>query len=222
MKLAIVVPIKSYALAKQRLAPLLDETQRASLARVMAEDVLQTISQLHRYGRFVISDEPHALKLATRFGFLAIEDRTPQGQSAAVQQGFAAAEERGFHAALTIPGDVPGVDAGELEELCEYRPELEVVLVPDREGQGTNGLRLIPPLGIGLRFGEGSLDLHRAEAHQRHRSVAIRNVPSLAIDLDRPTDVEAFLRTAPDTGTLRLLQKFRVWNRISPNGAKRI
>jgi len=222
MKLAIVVPVKAQGPAKQRLAPIFDPLERARLARAMAEDVLRIVSQLRRVGRFVVSDDLDVLELARSLGIEPIEDRAMQGQSAAVRQGFAAAWERGFRAALMIPGDVPGVDLVELQELCQFRPELEVVIVPDREGRGTNGLRLLPPHAIALRFGERSLALHHTEAIQNQRSYAIHAVPSLACDLDRPGDVELFLREAPDTATLRMLRAFKAGERVSASGSRRI
>ncbi|TMG50519.1 MAG: hypothetical protein E6H90_01790, partial [Chloroflexi bacterium] len=137
MKLAIVVPVKSPRRAKQRLEAVLTEPDRERLAATMARDVFQVVAGLWDYGRFVISDDPEVLEEGRRFGLDPLIDRVSQGQSAAVQQGFAAAWERGFTAALTIPGDVPGVTAPELEELCAYRPEIEVVLAPDRDRLGT-------------------------------------------------------------------------------------
>src|SRR5439155_20622933 len=130
------------------------------------------------------------------------------------QQGFAAAWERGYTAALTIPGDVPGVTATELEELCTYRPEIEVVLAADRDRLGTNGLRLIPPHAITLRFGEDSFNLHRAEAVRAHRSFAVHVVAGLEHDLDRPEDIASFMQLNRDTATLRLLQEFEAAERL--------
>lgn len=215
MRLAIVVPIKSFGAAKHRLNGLLDREERIRLAWAMAEDVLETVASLAGYGHFVVSDDPEALSLAARYRVAAIEDRAVQGQSAAVRQGFDAAWERGFSAAVTIPGDVPGVRVDDLEELCSFRPEVEVVLAPDRDGLGTNGLRLIPPHAITLRFGEDSLKLHQAEATRAGRSVAVLPLPSLAVDLDRPEDVAAFLRLAPPTRALRVLTELKVGDRLS-------
>ncbi|TMF58053.1 MAG: hypothetical protein E6I16_11995 [Chloroflexi bacterium] len=149
-----------------------------------------------------------------RFGLDPLIDRVSQGQSAAVQQGFAAAWERGYTAALTIPGDVPGVTVTELEELCTYRPEIEVLLAPDRDRLGTNGLRLIPPHAITLRFGEDSFNLHRAEAVRAHRSFAVHVVAGLEHDLDRPEDIASFMQLGRDTATLRLLQEFTAAERL--------
>ena len=127
--------------------------------------------------------------------------------------GFAAAWERGFTAALTIPGDVPAVTPQELSDLCSYRPEIEVLLAPDRERLGTNGLRLVPPHAITLRFGEDSFSLHQAEARRANRSFEVRDVEGLRYDLDRPDDVVAFMQLARDTATRRLLQELGVADR---------
>lgn len=214
MKLAIVVPVKSPQRAKHRLHALLSEEERARLATTMAEDVFRSVAALDEYGRFVVSDDPGVLQQARPFGLEVISDRIGQGQSAAVQQGFAAAWERGYPAALTIPGDVPGVTAAELRTLATYRPEIEVLLVTDRERVGTNGLRLIPPHAITMRFGEDSFNLHRAEAARVNRSFAVVEIAGLEVDIDQPADIAAFLRLGRDTATLALLNQLKVGERI--------
>jgi len=213
MSLAIVVPVKSPRRAKHRLEPVLSEADRTRLARVMAGDVFGAVSTLKGYGRFVISDDPQVLDEARRFGLEALTDTEGQGQSAAVRQGFAAAWERGFTAALTIPGDVPAVTAEELDALCTFRPEIEVLLAPDRERLGTNGLRLVPPHAITLRFGEDSFSLHQAEARRANRSMAIKEIEGLLYDLDRPDDVIAFMRLPRASATRLLLEELGVTER---------
>jgi 2-phospho-L-lactate/phosphoenolpyruvate guanylyltransferase len=214
MTLAIVVPVKSPRRAKLRLEPILNETERERLARAMARDVFRAVSTLQVYGRFVISDDPEILEEGRRFGLEPLTDAVGQGQSAAVGQGFATAWERGFNAALTIPGDVPGVTGDELAELAQYRPEIEVVLAPDRGRIGTNGLRLVPPHAIALRFGEDSFSLHQAEARRANRSIAVKEVEGLRYDLDRSEDVVAFIGLPRETETLRLLQELGVPERL--------
>ena len=221
MRLAIVVPIKSYERAKQRLNGLLTEHERIRLATVMTQDVLATVTQLPEYGLFIISDDDQVLELGRQLGMEAVEDRARQGQSGAVRQGFDAAWARGFAAATTIPGDVPGVTPDELRELCESRPEVEVLLAPDREHQGTNGLRLVPPHAIALRFGEDSYRLHEAEAARAHRSFAVKELAGLACDLDRPEDVVAYMALGRETATLRLLRDLRVLDRVSESASAR-
>jgi 2-phospho-L-lactate guanylyltransferase len=207
MTLAIVVPVKSPRRAKHRLESVLNEVERERLALVMAREVFTAVSALSTYGRFVVSDDPEILEEGRRFGLEPLTDRVGQGQSAAVRQGFAAAWERGFTAALTIPGDVPAITSEELAEFGDYRPEIEVLLAPDRERFGTNGLRLVPPHAITLRFGEDSFSLHQAEARRANRSFEAKDVEGLRYDLDRPDDVVAFMQLPRDTATRRLLEE---------------
>ena len=124
MSLAIVVPVKSPRRAKHRLEPVMSEEERFRLATTMASDVFATVAALDEYARFVVSDDPAVLDQARGFGLETLVDRINQGQSAAVQQGFSLAWERGFTSALTIPGDVPGVTPAELRALATYRPEI--------------------------------------------------------------------------------------------------
>jgi 2-phospho-L-lactate guanylyltransferase len=214
VNLAIVVPIKAFNAAKHRLDGLLERGERVQLARAMAEDVLEMVARVPGVGHYAVSEDPEALALAGRYGVETINDRAVQGQSAAVRQGFDVAWDRGFSAAVTIPGDVPGVSLDDLQALCTYRPEVEVVLVPDRDGLGTNGLRLILPHAIALRFGEDSLRLHQDEAERAGRSMVVLPLSSLAIDLDRPEDVAAYLRWAPATRALQVLGDLKIGDRL--------
>jgi 2-phospho-L-lactate guanylyltransferase len=213
MRLAIVVPVKSPRRAKHRLEAVLNEAERERLALVMAREVFAAVAPLTSYGRFVVSDDPEILEEARRFGLEPQTDRVAQGQSAAVRQGFAAAWERGYTAALTIPGDVPAVTSDELTGMAEYRPEIEVLLAPDRERLGTNGLRLVPPHAITLRFGEDSFSLHHDEARRANRSFEVKEVEGLRYDLDRPDDIVAFMQLPRDTATRRLLEELGVAER---------
>lgn len=221
MRLAIVVPVKSPQRAKHRLSALFSEAERSRLASAMARDVFRAVAPLDEYQRFVVSDDPAILEEGRRHGLEPLEDRIRQGQSAAVQQGFAAAWERGFTAGLTIPGDVPAVSVDELRAFARYRPEVEVLLVSDREQVGTNGLRLVPPHAITLRFGEDSFNLHRDEAARANRSFAVRELPGLECDLDQPDDIEAFLRLNRETESLALLRELKVADRILATSPRR-
>jgi 2-phospho-L-lactate guanylyltransferase len=216
VKLAIVVPVKSPRRAKHRLEAVLSEDERFTLATTMARDVFRAMAALQEHARFVISDDADVLAEAKRFGLEPLADRVNQGQSAAVEQGFATAWDRGFTVGLTIPGDVPGITVSELRDFASYRPEVEVLLATDREREGTNGLRLIPPDAISLRFGEDSLNLHRDEASRANRSFALREVAGLQYDLDRPEDLAAFMQFGRQSATLDLLLRLKVAERILP------
>jgi 2-phospho-L-lactate guanylyltransferase len=217
-----VVPIKGGVSPKQRLEAIFAAEERRRIALAMAEDVLCAVGELREYARFVVTSDDDVAGLADRFDLTLLADREQQGQSAAVRQGFVEAWALGYSAALTVPGDVPAVTPSDLRALATYRPEVEVLLVPDREATGTNALRAIPPHAITMRFGEDSLSLHRAEAERAGRSLEELTNERIACDLDRPADVAAFLELAPPTATLRLLHALGARERVASLSRPRV
>ena len=67
-----------------------------------------------------------------------------------------------------------------------------VVLAPDRHGVGTNALALGRPLSWTFQFGMDSIASHRRQAIRRGRAFEILSRPTIALDLDTPTDLEAW------------------------------
>src|SRR5919197_674147 len=108
MRTVAILPIKRFARAKQRLRDVLDDGPRAQLAQ------------------------------ATARGAHVVDDHDEAGQSAAVALGVLAAREVDAQRALLVPGDTPGLSAGDLDALLARREP--VVIVPDRHGTGTNAL----------------------------------------------------------------------------------
>lgn len=77
----------------------------------------------------------------------------------------------------------------------------EVVVVPDRHGTGTNALLLSPPDVMVPSFGAGSFARHSALARSAGALVRVVELPSLALDVDAPEDLEplaAWLAERPE------------------------
>ena len=86
------------------------------------------------------------------------------------------------------------LDPRELDRLLTGVPEPYVGIVPDRHGEGTNALVLVPPTAIEPAFGEGSRARHEAAARAAGIPFAIEELASLALDLDTPADLIALTR----------------------------
>ncbi len=65
-----------------------------------------------------------------------------------------------------------------------------VVVVPDRHHQGTNALLVSPAGLIQYSFGPGSYQIHCERAQQAGARLEICELPSLALDVDLPEDLE--------------------------------
>jgi 2-phospho-L-lactate guanylyltransferase len=199
VRTAAVLPVKSFAKAKQRLGDAVGDSDREELAAAMVGDVLAALARVPQIDEvIVVTAEPLAAREAEKAGGAVVDDPEERGQSAAANRGIDAAVARGAQRALLVPGDCPAVDPDEVGRLLERRAgEPSVVIVPDRHGSGTNALLLTPPGAVAPSFGTGSFARHAARAHAVGATVKVCDLPSLGLDVDTPDDLAA-LRSALD------------------------
>ena len=199
MRTAAVLPVKSYARAKQRLGDAIGE--REELAAAMVADVLDALAAVPEIDHVVVvTAEPLAARAAEDAGAIVVDDPEEAGQSAAAARGIDAALVRGAERVLLVPGDCPTLDPREVSALLERRGG--GVIVPDRHGSGTNALLLEPPQVMPPSFGAGSFARHAALASAAGADVKVAELPSLGLDVDTPADLAALraaLETRPDT-----------------------
>ncbi len=77
----ILVPVKNLANAKQRLAPVLEQSVRTELAQAMLRDVLEA---LLGYEVSLVTSDPLAVELASEHGFTVICDEANISETDAI------------------------------------------------------------------------------------------------------------------------------------------
>jgi 2-phospho-L-lactate guanylyltransferase len=192
-----VVPIKSFARAKQRLAPAMPEELRAELAEAMAADVLDALARVTGLDSvIVVTADDRARSLAESARARLLDDPEEAGQSAATALAI---ENLGGEVdrVLLVAGDCPALDPMEVDSLLARSPEAdsEVVIVPDRHRTGTNALLLTPPAAISPAFGPDSRTRHLGLAADAAVACTEAELHSLALDVDDISDLDA-LRAA--------------------------
>ena len=177
---AVLVPVKAFVQAKQRLAPVLDPPTRRALAEAMAATVLAAAAPLRTA---VVCDDEEVRSWAERQGAEAIW--TPGlGLNGAVEAGVAHLARRGVERVVVAHADLP---------LATYLAWLAdgdgVALVPDRHGDGTNVASVPAVAGFSFAYGAASFTAHRAEASRL--GLTLRLVPDrrLGWDVDVPADL---------------------------------
>jgi 2-phospho-L-lactate guanylyltransferase len=196
MPVLAILPIKSFSEAKQRLADELTPGPRRALAEAMFSDVLIALRRSQAVEEIlVISGDHGAQRIAGGHGAVVIEDDTI-GHSEAALLGIAEALESKAERVLLVPGDCPLLDPKQIDALVA-RPvaQRSALIVPDRHGTGTNALLLTPPGALKPAFGPGSRARHVANAQAEGCTPEVVEVPSLALDVDTPDDLDA-LRAA--------------------------
>jgi 2-phospho-L-lactate guanylyltransferase len=178
---AVVVPVKAFVAAKQRLAPVLDPSARAALARSMAATVVAAAGALPVV---VVCDDEEVRTWAGDLGADVLW--TPGvGLNGAVEAGVDHLAGRGVHRAIVAHADLPLAT-----ELAWVADVDGVSLVPDRHGDGTNVACV--PTAAGFRFAYGARSCARHEAEAHRLGLPVRVVPDVRLgwDVDRPADLD--------------------------------
>jgi 2-phospho-L-lactate/phosphoenolpyruvate guanylyltransferase len=220
MRTAAILPIKSFGHAKQRLSPALGGGARQALAQAMFSDVLSSLKKVEGLDSItVVSADPVVDAAARGSGVTVIPDPVESGQSDATVAGIRHAIATGFNRVLLVPGDTPLLCPEELDSLLARGESdgMQVVIVPDRHGSGTNALMISPPDAFRPSFGPDSLNRHVTLAQEAGLKHSVEDVPSLSHDVDTPDDLDALAdvlvgrrAVAPMTrGALRQLDRVR-------------
>jgi 2-phospho-L-lactate guanylyltransferase len=201
-----VVPVKSLAAGKSRLRERHPAAAVDRLAAALLEDVLAGLLGVPELARVVVaSPDAQVAEIARRAGAEALT-RDDAGLNPAVDAATAAlcapADD-----ALVVLGDVAGLRSAEVSELLAACPRPGVALAPSRDG-GTSALIRRPHTVIAAGFGPASAARHRALAAAAGVPCAELALPSLAIDVDEPRDLEALLASSgPAPHTRRVLRE---------------
>ena len=186
-RLAIVVPLKGFATAKDRLSGALTPEARESLAQRLATRVLTVSCAIPHSVVIVVSDDDSLLEWSKAFGAIGVrQSRT--GLNGAVSDARDEALRRGCEHVLITHGDL--VDPTSLVELCASLDRGSVTLVSDRHCDGTNVLVLPAAIDFTTHYGKGSFQAHLDEASRRGYSVHVVDDARLALDVDEPADLD--------------------------------
>jgi 2-phospho-L-lactate guanylyltransferase len=182
---AVLIPIKSFDLAKGRLSEAIKPASRAELARTMAGTVIAAARFLPVW---VICDDAAVAAFATdnRAGVIW---RPSQGLNVAAQEGVRFLADQGYERVVIAHADLP------LASDLTWIPEdggNGVTIVPDRRNDGSNVMCVPSNAGFQFASGPGSCSAHQAEATRL--GLALRVVPDeqLGWDVDTPEDLVVF------------------------------
>jgi 2-phospho-L-lactate/phosphoenolpyruvate guanylyltransferase len=176
----VLVPVKSFSSAKQRLMPALTNADREALARSMAAHVLAAAAPLPVC---VACDDSEVAAFAEIHG--ARVSWTPGlGLNGAVEASVTLLAGIGAEFVTVVHADLPTAHGiGALEHFEG------VTIAPDRKATGTNLLRLPTSSPFTMQFGRGSYQRHLLECAARHLRTRVLNRDDLAFDVDDPADL---------------------------------
>jgi 2-phospho-L-lactate guanylyltransferase len=186
----VVVLIKDFDSAKQRLRPALGAKSRRALARNNARLAVAAAAAGDHV--LVVTGADEVAELAATWGAEVLLEPREEGQNVAARRGIDRAVEGGAGAVLLLSSDLPLVTEPAVKEMlvAAARFPAAVAVAAAATGRGgTNALYLRPPAAVGLHFGDESLALFRADAEQHGVKFVVFESDALALDLDEPADL---------------------------------
>jgi 2-phospho-L-lactate/phosphoenolpyruvate guanylyltransferase len=193
---ALLLPIKDLMNAKQRLAGVFTPHERFGLATAMLADTMRAVRGVQRADKiFVVTNYGPAIRTAEENGWEILREGQQISESHSVDAASRFCAERGITALLRLPLDLPLVQSSDIDELLAVdcaAPAL--VIVPSRDGTGTNAILRTPPSLFPSHFGHGSFAKHVAEAERAAARIVVRRNPRLEMDVDDESDLRALLQ----------------------------
>lgn len=220
-----LIPVKRLEQSKSRLLPELADAARQALTLAMLEDLIEALARSGCIDRIAVTTpDPQVARRAEAAG-AEVLIRPEPGLNAALEDAALRLAPAPDEALLIVLGDVAGAlpeDFRRLVSAAARAPAATsgdasagtpgaagVWLSPSVDG-GTSALLLRPARAIPFCFGPASAARHREAARAANVAYHELALPSLAIDLDQPEDLAAFLATSGGGARTRaLLEQLR-------------
>ncbi|TMD14351.1 MAG: 2-phospho-L-lactate guanylyltransferase [Chloroflexi bacterium] len=195
MRTWVVVLIKDFDSAKQRLRPALGVKSRRALARGNARLAVSAAAAGDHV--LVVAGGDEVAEMAGSWGAEVLLEPREEGQNVAAKRGIDRALAGGAEAVLLLSSDLPLVTEDAVREMLQSaaRHASPVAMAAPATGRGgTNALYLRPPDAIGLHFGDESLAQFRADAQKRGVKFVLFRSEAMALDIDEPADLDRLRR----------------------------
>jgi len=208
-----VIAVRGGEGAKSRCGDLLDARGRDELVLAMLTDMVAALSASRRIDEIEVATPTADLADAAR---AAGASAWLEPQARGVNAAFEAARAR-LRAAVpdavlaALPGDLPLIDAAELDTAFDLASRGKAVLAPALADGGTGAVVVQASAPFAFHFGRDSFRRHWAGALRAGLHPVRLDAPSLGFDIDRPEDLAALERRGAGGLTARVLAR-----RLSP------
>src|SRR5882762_10876061 len=188
---ALLLPVKDLHNAKKRLIGALSPEERFALAEAMLADTFRAVKAIRCAEKvFVVTNYEPAMHLAEENRWEILREEQQLSESHSVDAASRICEQRGVTGLLRLPLDLPLIQSSDIDELLVATcPGPSLLIVPSRDGTGTNAMLRTPPTLFPSHFGSGSFAKHLAEAEQAHARVIVRRNARLEMDVDDEADL---------------------------------
>ncbi|QDI88351.1 2-phospho-L-lactate guanylyltransferase [Candidatus Nitrosopumilus sp. SW] len=193
MKIAAIIPVKTFSNAKTRLD--LPPQKIEDLCKVMLEEILHTVSISPQIDKVVIvTKEKKAIEIGEKFNVHTIVDEKEESVNGAVALADKYLLENNFDASIVFPQDIPYIKTQDIDFMLNYKaPPNFAIIVPSRRFDGTNALVRMPIDLMETHYDEDSYKIHMNTAKEHTLNVAMVFVKRIMWDVDNSEDLKFLL-----------------------------
>lgn len=186
---SLIVPVKSLALAKSRLADAAGPFREAFALAVATDTVTAALRCTAVGAVIVVTDDPRAARDLAAAGATIVPDEPDCGLNPALRYGASRAAPLGYGLAA-ISADLPALRPAELKIALDAASRCGHAFVPDLAGTGTTLYTAGPGAEFAPAFGNGSRDRHAA---QGVHELILDGTTTVRQDVDTLADLKAAL-----------------------------
>lgn len=190
-RLNFVVPIKYFTHAKQRLMSVLSGSERAGLASQLYRKNLRWLLQNYpQHNVLVVTPDTRAADMARALGADCLLEQSCEGLNNAIARGTEWSGQHGFETQVLFFPDIARPKKSDMDILLQYSGKNSLLALAVATDNGTNALLATPPSATPLLFGSNSSHRIVAAAKERGLNCYPLSLESLALDVDRPEDLQ--------------------------------
>lgn len=197
MKIAAIIPVKTFSNAKTRLG--LPADKKEKLCEMMLEEIVHTISISPQIEKIIlVTKEEKAKEIGKKYNAKIIIDENEESVNSAVALADKYLLENNFHASIVFPQDIPYIKTQDIDFMMNYKMHPNfAIIVPSRRFDGTNALVRMPVDLMKTHYDEDSYKIHMNSAKEKTLNVAMVFVKRIMWDVDNSEDLN-FLLEQPE------------------------
>ncbi len=191
MKVAAIIPVKTFSKAKTRLS--LPQKAKDELCKLMFEEVLQTIVDSDIDKIVVVTKDTDAIEIGKSYDVIQISDDNETGVNNAVALADKYLAKNGFDMSIVFPQDIPFMQKEDIDYLLKISAQNSVLVVPSRKFDGTNALLRSPVNIMETHYDEDSYKIHLKTGRAHTDKTSLVLMRRIMMDVDNNEDLQFVL-----------------------------
>ncbi|RZD47546.1 MAG: 2-phospho-L-lactate guanylyltransferase [Thaumarchaeota archaeon] len=180
MKIAAIIPVKTFSNAKTRLQLPTEKVEK--LCKIMLEEILQVLSASTKIEKIIlITKEQKAIEIAKKFNAIIIIDEKEEGVNQAVSLADEYLLENNFNTSIVFPQDIPYIKIEDIDFMLKYQMHPNFVIIR------------MPIDLMKTHYDDDSYRNHMITAKEHTLNVGMVFVKRIMLDVDNQEDLEFLL-----------------------------